>query len=513
MSSTPKAKMPKTTNKKRKKRNAKNKRMIRTKAIPMAIATTQRKPYFRRLNSKNNEQEIIIEGEDLVIPTPNALPTQATSSDLFLTIPANPLYWTGTRISGVANVYQQYRPLKFEVEYIPQVPVTVPGQVIMGTLWNNGSPAQSLQQTLMSSNGGRMTQCYKPCRSNVICNRTTLPLNQYNIHDDLALNTSNPFIWAAHYSGAWVGGSTPTTNQPGWVYIRWKYLFSIGLGNRGYSVKVYNELSEQQVTNSPFTAGWGIVLSYLKSYGLPILRKVAIVLIREVLATLTATVSTNDKPKSVTLPVGSIYTVSPEELLKPEVVIKGSDGVSYTISADNRACVYMEGDEVVSGSEPPGPALNYAAIKAKDYPKDENYLADIQYQGEEISSVTIYINRPDTTTTAYYQIGVAHELYYYAIDLNFSLSIATNIYFDEEQTSYMQYATMPVPLRLRYMEGQCNLTDFLVWAESLGVAKVQDNNDNNNNDELQSIVLGSKQQPLPKDTIIFSAKKQPPLPF
>nr|QXV86644.1 putative capsid protein [Tombusviridae sp.] len=339
----------------RKKRSTQ--RRYKTNKIPMAISVKVPKPSFRITRSKYREQEITIEGEDLIIPTPATLPTGAVPSEVFLVIPANPLYWVGTRVSGIAQVYQQYRPLKFIVEYIPQVPVTCPGQVIVGTLWNNGSPSQTLQQTLMSSNGGNMRQCYQKFASNVICDRKTLPLNYYNVHDDLALNTTNPFYWMAHYSGAWSGSQTPTTNQPGWVYVKWRYAFSVGLGNRGTDVAVYNQLDEPSVrsflTRHPdltLSPGWGITLAYLKNLGLKILKKICVVLVQEVnsLADAAGVNEINDMTP-IKLFTGSAFTVSPAQFALPvgtDTILQASDGIRYRVSDNTRVVAYMEGEQV-----------------------------------------------------------------------------------------------------------------------------------------------------------------------
>lgn len=373
----------------------------RTKQIPMAYVNRTKKPFFKITRSKKHQQEIIIEGEDLIMPTPAALPTQAVPSEIFLLLPANPLYWVGTRISGIASVYQQFRPLRYDVEYIPQVPVTCPGQVIVGTLWNNGSPSQNLQQTLMSSNGGNMGQCYTKIRSNVICDRKTLPLNYYNVHDELALNTSNPFYWMAHYSGSWQSASTPTTNQPGWVYLRWKYAFSVGLGNRGTAVAAYTEIDPESAARSPLNIfpGWGVTLAYLKTLAVKVLRKVCIVLVNEIKAELNK-IPTNgkraDKPETVSLYTGSPFTVSPEQFSRTDnkCTIKGSDGVEYQISTDERVVVYMEGDEVAQDNYTPEYNLNInqIAIAGAPYTLEKMGKTDTQFQ------MRIY----DTTATTQY---------------------------------------------------------------------------------------------------------------
>lgn len=76
---------------------------------------------------------------------------------LFSVITANPVYWGGTRISAIASAYYNYRPIKMSFHYVPQVPVTVSGTVVAGTLWCGQVPSWDLQQSLVTSNGGMMT--------------------------------------------------------------------------------------------------------------------------------------------------------------------------------------------------------------------------------------------------------------------------------------------------------------------------------------------------------------------
>lgn len=333
-------------------RRKSSRRKVKKINVPAAQATRIPKPRFRRVSSKYNEQEIIIEGEDLVIPTPDALPTSSAGTPIFLSVPANPLYWKGTRVSGIAAVYQQYRPLKFEVDYIPQVPVTVPGQVIYGTLYNKGVDSGTFQQTLMTSNGGGMTQCYLKSTSRVICNKKTLPLTLYNTFDPMNENVANPFTWVAHYSGAWNGsGSVPTTNQPGWVYVRWKYMFSVGLGNTGKQVDVINQTDSSMSMLTNAFAGWGVVISWLKNKAVTLLSKIAIVLLDETAATASAA-STSLK---TTLGIGSTYTVDPASLNGASndggVTLHDDAGNTYVIPDSTRVVVYQNGEVYVKQTD------------------------------------------------------------------------------------------------------------------------------------------------------------------
>lgn len=77
--------------------------------------------YFRTY-SRGSEMHVV--GRDLVTPIPNNVVGRDYLEQLFTVIPANPAYWTGTRISQLAPGYMQYRPLNFKWEYVPQVAVT-----------------------------------------------------------------------------------------------------------------------------------------------------------------------------------------------------------------------------------------------------------------------------------------------------------------------------------------------------------------------------------------------------
>lgn len=335
-------------------RRTRRSRRMRTVKIPAAQGVRVPRASFRRVSSRNNEQEIILEGEDLIIPTPDALPTGSSSFPIFLSIPANPLYWKGTRVSGIAAVYQQYRPLKFEVEYVPQVPVTCPGQVIYGTLYNKGVSKESFQQTLMTSNGGGMTQCYLKSHSHVICNKKTLPLTLYNTYDSMNENVANPFTWCAHYSGQWSSASQATTSQPGWVWVKWKYLFSVGLGSQAGEVIVYNQTDQQLSASNNFFAGWGVALSYLKDVAVKLLTKIAIVLLEET----EVQVKAGQRALNSKLGIGSTFSVDPASIgnaaANDEQFIRVRDdaGNEFEIPENVRVVVYQNGDtyEVVDTS-------------------------------------------------------------------------------------------------------------------------------------------------------------------
>lgn len=337
MSSSQKTAPINNNNSRKRRRGKRGKRgSTKTKRVAFAIATTS-KSFLRTLKSPNNGREMILEGADLIVPAPAMMTTNNRYTQVFLNMPANPLYWVGTRISGIASVYQNYRPLKFEVEYVPQVPVTVPGQVTMGTLWNATTPEANVQQSLLTSNGGRMVQCYQKARSRVLCNEKTLPLKLYNVKNSLDLNTSCPFIWVAHYTGGTVNLSTP-----GYIYVHWKYLFSDPIGNTGEQTIALTQTDDETAAQTNALPGWGVVLGILKKGVVPILKRISILLLDEVRSSL---VGVNGTIDGVVLNPAGMYSYDLESLHRNDEysTIKDSQGNTYQISDDSRVAIYANG--------------------------------------------------------------------------------------------------------------------------------------------------------------------------
>jgi type III secretion system FlhB-like substrate exporter len=167
----------------------------------------------------------IVSGTDLIYKIPTQLNGDATTSVITM-IPANPAYWTGTRISAIAQGYQNYRPLNFKVHYIPQCAVTQQGNVLAGTLWNEVPTDDNLQQTLKTSNGGTLTQCYKPATSTVRM-KSNLQYNLYRMGGAID-QESNPFIFIALQIGCTDANSQPII--PGYFYITYKYILKNPIG-------------------------------------------------------------------------------------------------------------------------------------------------------------------------------------------------------------------------------------------------------------------------------------------
>lgn len=153
----------------------------------------------------------IVSGCDLIYKIPATITSGGDA--LFSIIPANPAYWKGTRIGRVAPAYQTYRPIYFKVSYIPQVAVTQSGTVFMGTMWDMAPPGDNLQQSLLTSNGGQLTQCYIPADSTVRLGRN---LQQNLFKTTGALDTDTcPFLFCVGVAGANV--------IPGYLYVSYTY--------------------------------------------------------------------------------------------------------------------------------------------------------------------------------------------------------------------------------------------------------------------------------------------------
>lgn len=185
-------------------------------AIPMAKTNNFTKKFYV---DKLTATTARVSGSDLVYAIPNSLTSNGTT--VITIIPCNPAYWLGTRVSAIAAGYQNYRPVSFNVHYVPQVAVTQQGNVIGGTLWYDAPPVANLQQTLRTSNGGMMTQCYKPSLSHVRL-ASNLQYNLYRMGGDID-QQSMPFFYIAITVAC-----TNASNQqivPGYFYVDYCFIF------------------------------------------------------------------------------------------------------------------------------------------------------------------------------------------------------------------------------------------------------------------------------------------------
>jgi len=223
----------------RPKKNTKtNKRMFKAKkpktkprnTIPMATRTKFSKD-FRIL--RQNGTSATVSGRDLIYTIPDTLTAPIQTTQVITIIPANPAYWIGTRIGALAQGYQNYRPLYFEVTYVPQCAVTQQGNVLAGTIWNQAPNNQGLQQTLRTSNGGQLSQCYNKFTS-IVRPKSNLQYNLYRMAGQFD-QESNPFIYIALAIGC--TNSNGQKIVPGYFYVTWKYELKNPIGE---AIQYYN---------------------------------------------------------------------------------------------------------------------------------------------------------------------------------------------------------------------------------------------------------------------------------
>lgn len=195
--------------------------------IKRNILMAYSKNFKRNINSINVAATTArVAGKDLVYSIPD---NQISNVDqpLIAFIPANPAYWLGTRVATIAKGYQNYRPIKFNVHYVPHCAATQAGNVIAGTIFHQAPGIENLQQSLKTSNGGIITQAFKPAISHIKVGNN-LQKNLYrvggNIDDD-----SMPFYFIAI--------AISTKNQegqsiiPGYFYVDYVYAFKNPIGD------------------------------------------------------------------------------------------------------------------------------------------------------------------------------------------------------------------------------------------------------------------------------------------
>jgi hypothetical protein len=218
-----------------KKKNRRNNR-VRRLANRFRMPAAQTKSFKRIFNITSQDgNSMTVKGRDLVYAIPDNLNTN-NETPVITVIPANPCYWIGTRVAALAAGYQNYRPLLFKVTYVPQCAVTQQGNVIAGTLWHTLPSTNNFQQTLRTSPGGMMTQCYKTFTSNVTM-RSNLQFNLFRCAGKFD-QESNPFIFMA-ISVACIN-SQGNKIIPGYFYIDYAYTFKnpIGLSHAFYNTGI-----------------------------------------------------------------------------------------------------------------------------------------------------------------------------------------------------------------------------------------------------------------------------------
>lgn len=201
-----------------------SKQLRRNNARRLPAATTQSyTKQFKILYQDGNTVKVT--GRDLIYKIPDEL-TQQLATNVITVIPANPAYWIGTRIAALAQGYQNYRPVAMKIHYVPQCAVTQQGNIIAGTLWDQAPTFESLQQSLRTSNGGLLTQCYKPATSTIRM-KTNLQYNLYRMAGEFN-QQSNPFIYMALAIACTNNNDQPII--PGYFYVTWSFILKNPIG-------------------------------------------------------------------------------------------------------------------------------------------------------------------------------------------------------------------------------------------------------------------------------------------
>lgn len=398
-------------------RRRRNRRSRRKQTIPAAFVVSNRKQSNFEIISQSVDK-IRIRGRDLVIPTPSELISGPVPNQIFLAVPSNPIYWTGTRISKIASAYQMFRPERFEVRYFPQVAVTNPGNVIYGTLYSDSTAdPSSLQQILATSNGGGVCQCYKEFTSTVNCSRKLLQMEMYDIVGNPSAVSNNPFFWVAHYSGA----TASSAQAPGWVEVEWSYTLTAGISgpnNQGNSI-VKADISQvaQYVQSNPqslYAADprlgiipFGVVLGVLKKLGRPLMKHVGILLLN------------GARSGTVRYGVGKVLTYVANNVLRQNSStssVVDDDGQIVELDDDTMVVAYESG--TIQGSTQSGPA----PIGCDTF-KDLTLTADITFVPRSGSESTASWSDPGRTVGKYkHEITVPGSEPHMVLALNYEVS-------------------------------------------------------------------------------------------
>jgi hypothetical protein len=168
------------------------------------------------MNQVRSGNSVRVSGYDLIYNTEEGI-----VQGPFCVVPCNPAYWTGTRISTVANSYSQFRPISMRFDYYPQVSTMNNGNVMVGTIWNNNTNTNNLQQTLATSNGGKIFPVYSSCRIPIKL-QTNLAQNLFDFQGYLDSKT-NPFMFIA---------TTQQSNNiiPGYFMVSYCFEFKNPIG-------------------------------------------------------------------------------------------------------------------------------------------------------------------------------------------------------------------------------------------------------------------------------------------
>lgn len=189
---------------------------------PSGILAGYGSPLQATYSARTTPDGCIVSGFDLVT-------SEALHDCISYYMPANPLWWEGTRISAQARAYQNYRPLKFIIHYRPQVGSTSELSLFIGTIWQGNSinDFASVEPSLVTSPGGVYLPSWNDSMTHVQCGRH-LPQRMFPVNDKHF--TTVPFTVVARSSSG--GPMSPADLMPGRIFIEYAYEFRNAIGGQ-----------------------------------------------------------------------------------------------------------------------------------------------------------------------------------------------------------------------------------------------------------------------------------------
>lgn len=358
---------------------------------------------------------------------------------------ANPLYWYGTRLAGIAKVYQKYRPRSLRFRYDPSCPATTSGSVTIGVIEAGVTMTIETAVSTLLNSGGRNINIFDTGFVDYVPRIRDLCY----IDGDITKPIVNPFCFFMY---ALNSDNAP----PGLIRIDWEYEFYQGSGDQALPTAVYTSTTPETIlmlqsssvflASSKLTFGWGAILGFLKTVGVPILRKIGIVVCKSVLALLGDDQRSNAliEDKKIMIREGTFMTIDPSDVYTSPsnyTRVKDSNGSDFFIPDDARVSVYMSGDQVqVKSTQTPAPS-------------NQKQLFRLEYPNYELTETHVYdkttqVPQPFTELTDYwasFKLQKTSNAYEY---------FSVNMYFtkDSKVIGYTTTATMDTGSSISYNE-------------------------------------------------------------
>lgn len=189
---------------------------------PRGILAGYGSPLQATYAARSTPDGCIVSGFDLVTSYP-------LGEYISYYMPANPLWWQGTRIAAQARSYQNYRPLRFVIHYRPQVGSTSENSLFIGTLWQGNSinVVDSIEPSLVTSPGGVYLPAWNDVMTEVKLGRH-LPQQMFPVNDRHF--TTVPFTVVSRSSPG--GPSSKSAPMPGRIFIEYVYELRNAIGGQ-----------------------------------------------------------------------------------------------------------------------------------------------------------------------------------------------------------------------------------------------------------------------------------------